>query len=823
MVLGPAPIAAAVVAGAGLAQWWSLPAGALAATAVAAGLLGWRGDRARWPWWIMVFAAAGLFAVSSVPVDGAGWTGVDDHRPDLLEGTVAGLALDSPAGRSVVVQTATGALAELTIAHPAPDLADGDVIQVRTRLRTVGQPASAGARPSPRPRAGVVAYAKAKDVALVRAGSGSIMRWASTVQREASARMWSGHGHDRDGAVLVAMVLGDRRGLDQGLRGAFADSGVAHVLAVSGLHIGLVAWLCFGLLRRLLSLCGPLARRIDAEIVAAPLAAILAIAFALITGARISTLRAVAVATIVLAGLARARRVRVIDALGVVAVALVLADPQVVTEVSFQLSFAAATTLSIALGRREEGLAFTEPRRWSRVHAPLIALVRASCWAQLATAPLVAWWFGEFAPAGLVANLTVVPLVEFIVVPVALLGLGLSSLAVGLGSWLIAIAKWTAGWVVDTAEAFAVVLGPLDVGVVSTLEVVLASSVVIAALAAARGVITRRHAALVATAFAVLVVGGRAVEPIRLPRAAAPLVIEFVDIGQGDAALISWPDGSHWLIDTGGLPYVEPRPGESAAARRARASFPARRVLLPLLRVRRVKSLAVIVLSHRHPDHYGGLQALLGEVEIGEIWLPGDTASSLSVAASHPALDHASASAPVANTSDLDALLGAQMRRGTRVRTPALGRQELGDDLAMEVLAPAYGGVYAVGDPVMSVNDNSLVIAIERAGTRVLFAGDLEEEGEERLVEAGYARADVVKVAHHGSPTSSTPQFVAAVGARLAIISCAKGNGFGFPSAAVLARWRDAGTTVARTDVWGTIRVEIDGDGAIHVRNGRRR
>jgi beta-lactamase superfamily II metal-dependent hydrolase len=127
---------------------------------------------------------------------------------------------------------------------------------------------------------------------------------------------------------------------------------------------------------------------------------------------------------------------------------------------------------------------------------------------------------------------------------------------------------------------------------------------------------------------------------------------------------------------------------------------------------------------------------------------------------------------------------------------------------ASEVLAP---------DPVRTVNDNSLVVTVEYGGRTILFAGDLEAEGEEALVAAGLPPVDVVKVAHHGSRTSSSARFVTATRPTLAVISCGLANTFGFPADEVLARWRQAGASIARTDLDGAVTVTIGPAGDLVV------
>jgi competence protein ComEC len=119
------------------------------------------------------------------------------------------------------------------------------------------------------------------------------------------------------------------------------------------------------------------------------------------------------------------------------------------------------------------------------------------------------------------------------------------------------------------------------------------------------------------------------------------------------------------------------------------------------------------------------------------------------------------------------------------------------------------------------VNDNSLVVRVAYAGRGVLFTGDLEEDGELELTRRGDLAVDVVKVAHHGSRTSSTEELIAATRARLAVVSCGRGNRFGFPAAEVVARWRAAGAEVLRTDERGAVTVVIDADGGLRWRTRR--
>ncbi len=158
----------------------------------------------------------------------------------------------------------------------------------------------------------------------------------------------------------------------------------------------------------------------------------------------------------------------------------------------------------------------------------------------------------------------------------------------------------------------------------------------------------------------------------------------------------------------------------------------------------------------------------------------------------------------------------------TRVVHPSLGvaRAEAGVELV--VWAPRYRETAAAperegADPVRTVNNNSLVVEVRFAGRSILFAGDLDAEGEDAVVAAGLGHVDVVKVAHHGSPTSSSPGFVAVTHPSFAVISCGVANAFHFPSAEVVGRWREVGASVERTDTSGAITVTVSASGAIEA------
>jgi competence protein ComEC len=238
--------------------------------------------------------------------------------------------------------------------------------------------------------------------------------------------------------------------------------------------------------------------------------------------------------------------------------------------------------------------------------------------------------------------------------------------------------------------------------------------------------------------------------------------------------LIDFPNGQLALVDTG-------QGGRHPAARELRG----------LLAARRRSRIDLLVITHGHPDHYGGLPQLVDEIAIGELWLNGQLLTEEEDGA-------------------MARLVSSAIARGTRVRfapelcggTPRFG----GADLEVLWPCPRY-------DAALGLNDNSIALRLAFGRRAFLLTGDLERDSERLLVTAGRIEpVDVLKVAHHGSRTSTSPAFLSAARPSLAVISSGAGNRYGHPSPQVVARLRAAGARVLRTDVHGGVIISTDGE-----------
>lgn len=578
-----------------------------------------------------------------------------------------------------------------------------------------------------------------------------VWRWAGRQQRA-----WAEHiarASDRDPAAraaLAGIVVGVRRDIPPALDERWRRSGIYHVLSVSGLHLAVVAGLVFWLARRLVA-ASPWGQRSSPARWAAPPAFAIALAYTLVTGAQVATVRALVVVAIVLVAAMLDRPVRLIDALGVAAIALLAWRPAELFDPGFQLSFTATLALAVTARPTEQRGVLGWVRRG----------LAASLWIAIATAPITAYHFQHVMPSGIVGNLVLGPLLELAALPLALAGLALGwDAPIALAAWVVEVVDGGAAMFADHAIVGRVALvGPT----------LLAALVALSLVLAARARRTRVDFAL----WLALCVGWAAG---RTPPPAGALRVTFVDVGQGDAAIVELPDGAVWLVDAGGHAGARDPGAPGRAIDRVLAAYGHDRIALAMV-------------SHPHPDHYAGLAGMTTPVD--ELWLAPEPEPTVE----HARFAHATAA----------------LRRG---QPTSLVR----GDVALIAWWPRYDGHGIAADPVRGVNDNSLVVELRYRGRSILFTGDLEEEGEAALVATpGFGAVDVVKVPHHGSRTSSSAAFVAATRPALAVISCGVANAFDFPAPEVVARWQRAGATVLSTDRHGSITITIDAVGDLDI------
>ncbi len=593
----------------------------------------------------------------------------------------------------------------------------GGTYAVRARLRAPRSPPDLLNLQWPRPRLRpVLAVSGVADVVLL---SGPGIPRPSRL--DAWRCVWTtrilGALDGDPGDFAVAVVLGEGRGVDPGLRLALSRLGTAHILAVSGLHVAIAAALAGLVLVRLVAAVvarhAPTANLVLAGLV---MASVAAAGVAALAGATPSVTRAAAMCGLATAARLVHRGPRLEACAALAGLADLTLAPQDAFSLSFLLSYAAV--LGIAALHRPLARAWTRgPLRTSRVARAAVQGLCVSVAASLATAPVTLVAFGTLGIAAPLANLLVVPLLTFVVMPLAAVVLAAASS--GLLEIVAPVARPVFQAFLDGQRALALAVPGAD-GPLAPLVLPASCSVLAAATAWALGSRRRAILGLGALAFAVLLVGGG-----RLAWPSGVLSITFLDVGKGDAILVRCPTGRRYLVDT----------GEARALPR----------LLRGLAARGVSTLDGVVLTHSDEDHAGAFPALVRAVRVRSVVAP----------------------CPEAVRPPLAGMLASVAQDGVRVGCLGLGQESLagcGADspvLWPPALAP------------LSDNAASLVIRLSWAGRSVLLTGDLEAPEEQVLDALGLVGpgADVLKLGHHGSAGSSSARFLAAVRPALAVVS----------------------------------------------------
>lgn len=545
-------------------------------------------------------------------------------------------------------------------------------------------------------------------------------------------------------ALLPGLAIGDTGGLTATVEDDFRAAGLTHLTAVSGTNVIIVCGAVLGLLRLLRA--GPRTQ--------AGFAFVALMGFVVLARPSASVLRAAVMGGVVLLALALGRRRSAVPALAGAVLSLLLLDPALGLDPGFALSvLATAALVLVAPG-------WVEALRWRGVPPGVAEALVVPMAAHVATLPVIAGLSGQISLVAVVANLLAAP----VVAPATVLGVLAAVVSPALptvAGWAAAVAGPEVEWLLTVAHRSASVPGAVVPWPAGVPGAVLLAGVVIAGLALLR---SRRWRAIAAAALvgALLVLVPTRLVPPGWPVTGWSMVA--CDVGQGDAIVVRVGEpGRAVLVDTGPEPSIV----DDCLTRLG------------------VTMLPLVVLSHLHADHIGGLAGALRGRSVGAV-------------AMGPSREPAWALAEARRVAESAGVPVVGLTAGRRLAWPGL---------VLDVLAPLHVPGDIDPDDGTAVNDTSLVLRARTPAGTILLTGDIELAAQAELLASGAElRADVLKVPHHGSRYSS-PALLAAVRPRIALVSVGAGNRYGHPNAAVLDALRTAGAVVRRTDQAGDLAV----------------
>ncbi len=616
-----------------------------------------------------------------------------------------------------------------------------------------------------------------------------VERWRERL-RVAAARSLEGPAV----GIFLGMILGQSGFVSPSARDAYMATGTVHILSISGSHLGLIALLCFWVTKAFCSWLPSawlltLTRWITPTRLAALVTAVPVSFYTLLAGYEVATVRSWLMIMLVLWALWLGRPNPVLVTLCSAVLALLLHDPGALYDISFQLSFLSVLAIGLALplAHREQGI--PPPEGWSLGHR-MGAWSREYLWVTggvtLATTPIVAYYFNQIAWLGLVANLIVVPIAGFILVPVGLAS-AVWGLVIGATTLPAAALNQLLCDGFNTLVTRCASVPGAEWHVASpSIQLILAYYAALTALHV-RGANLHPSVRLALASLVVCLLGWWAWSP-RWNFDPTVVRVAFLDVGQGDAAVVELPDGQTIVID-GGASY------DSLDLGRA--------VVGPYLWDRGIRRVDHLIGTHPQLDHVGGLATVVDKFSVGTYWGNGLSREELFYQRLKKALVHR-------HVPELRAEEGH-----TILESPGC--------TLMALNPPPLAGSQANGKTVASpagldgavLNNQSVVTRLSCGSHSFLFTADVEAQALQRMLDHGSALdAEVLKVPHHGARSSLHEGWIAQVHPREAVISVGRQNSYGHPAENVLDAYRTRASRLWPTSDWGAVVVTASLHGA---------
>ncbi|MFP4193917.1 MAG: DNA internalization-related competence protein ComEC/Rec2 [Desulfobacterales bacterium] len=590
-------------------------------------------------------------------------------------------------------------------------------------------------------------------------------------------------------AVLSALIVGKRHGIDHDLRESFNRAGASHLLAISGLHVGIVATCAFLIFKLIFSCSRTLLLNGLAVRAAALLSLLPVAAYVMISGFSPSTQRAGIMVAIFLLAFILEKPYHPANTLAVAALLILGLYPPGLFSISFQLSFTAVAAIFFGLYLFSGTFIFSPDYQSretvQRFMKRLLGFAMISVFAIAGTMPLVMHYFNQAAITGMVSNLILIPWIGFAVVPAGLISALAFALSEPAGIWCLT----AAGRMLDPALHLIHALADLRFGAFKTvtpgiLELICVYLLfILIGLAATPRLKQHRKTIIVTLCLVASVAAADAGYWVHRRFLNQDLRITVLDVGHGFSSLVEFPKGRTMLIDGGGFSD--------------NAVFDVGRLIVaPYLWKNKIGKIDTVILSHPDADHLNGLLYILENFRIGKVVTGPSDAETIAWQRFVEIIEEKDILHPEFEDIESSRINGAEF----------------------DILYPDTNTENPNTHCSVATNNCSLVVKVHYNGKSVLFPGDIEKSAESVIVSKAASRAasDILIAPHHGSKTSSSSKFLETVDPATVIISARK-SGFRAPSKEVLNRYDKMGCRILRTDKKGAVTIRIKQEGEMII------
>ncbi|MBW1616979.1 MAG: DNA internalization-related competence protein ComEC/Rec2 [Deltaproteobacteria bacterium] len=565
--------------------------------------------------------------------------------------------------------------------------------------------------------------------------------------------------------VLKALLIGKKDEIPEDIRKAFNNSGASHILAISGLHVGIAVFISFFIFTKIFSLFKNFTEKGIVKKVSAFLTIIIAIMYGFFAGMSPSTQRAVIMTAVFLCSFIFEEEADTLNSLALSGIIILIIYPASLFSISFILSFTAV--FAISYGLKKTGV---------KGRNKILIFFLVSVFATIGTLPIILYNFNSLCLIGPFTNFIVIPIIGFLTVPIGLASALIYPLSVKLSFFLLT----ASASVLSGAIEFIKIVSSIPYVSVTTITPNIMEILSFYAIIISLFNIKKSNFARNTALFAALILCADSAYWIKERFLSQELRITVIDVGQGNSALIEFPKGECMLIDGGGFSDKSDFDvGEFITA--------------PFLRRKKIRTVKTIAATHPDSDHINGLTYIAENFFVKNLWSNNEAKDTKG----YKSLLNAVKNNNIKNI-DFQKLHGSHAINGVK----------------LDILYPMRNfAELKKKQSWRNTNNNSLVLKLEYGDFSFLFTGDIKKKAEKELVKIAGSRlkSQIMLAPHHGSKTSSSGILLNAASPALVVISAGFNNRYGFPHTRVINNYKKIGCEILRTDINGAVEIKSFG------------